>query len=39
MERRRNRDTMPETTRPALFLLHGPPDCIRAACRLPLLTL
>jgi hypothetical protein len=38
MERRRNRDTMAETTRTDLFLLHGPPDCIRTAYRLPLLT-
>ncbi len=39
MERRRNRDTMAETTRANLFLLHGQRVCIRAAYRLPRLPL
>jgi hypothetical protein len=39
MERRRSRDTMAETTRADLFLLRGPPDCVRSAYRLPRLPL
>jgi hypothetical protein len=28
IERRRNRGSMPETTRADLFLQHSPPDCV-----------